>query len=299
MIEWIVRETDAGSVLAFLEQKLPAAPLSYLRQLLRAGKVRHRLEALAAEDPLLPGDRVTLAESTRLRELLTAPPPAQLDILYETRELMVIHKPAGLAIHRGKGHEEDNLQGRLEALMQARKAPFAVAPVHRLDLETSGPVLFAKGRQAAARLGQLFLTGQVDKRYLALVAGALTGNGWLSTPVLAKGKIKEAATEFHGLAVERQLSLLELKLYSGRTHQIRQQLATGNHPLAGDRRYGGPMPSELPRMFLHCCRLTLPDPFGGPPLDINCPLPDDLANFLRHGYPKLWASLQREKNVFP
>lgn len=300
MIEWTVTETGSDSALFFLEQNIPAAPRSYLRQLLRAGKVLRNGLPLSEEGVLRPGDQVTLAESARLRELLAATPPARLDLLYETRELLIVNKPAGLAIHRSKGHEDDNLQARVEALMKSRKAAFTTAPAHRLDLETSGPVLFAKGRQAASRLGQLFMAGQTGKHYLALVTGEMTGSGLLSTPVSAKGKIKEAATGFRSLASDRGMSLLELELHSGRTHQIRQQLAAAGHPIAGDRRYGGVIPAELARMFLHCCRLTLPDPFGGLPIAVDSPLPDDLAVFLRHRHPSLAQALCiKKRQILP
>lgn len=294
MIKWTFTEPDSGSALSFLEQKIPAAPQSYLRQLLRRGKVSRNQIQLAEDSILLPGDQVNVAESARIQALLSVVLPLQLDILYETRELLIVNKPVGLATHASKGHEKDNLQARVESLIKSRKETFSVAPVHRLDLETSGPVLFAKGRQAASRFGQLFIDGKADKHYLALIAGEVTGCGLLSTPVAAKGKLKEAATEFRSLVTDRRMTLLELKLQTGRTHQIRQQLAAAGHPLAGDRRYRGPMPVELPRMFLHCCRLSLPDPFGGPNIAIDCPLPEDLAEFLKERHPTLWKFLYRE-----
>jgi RluA family pseudouridine synthase len=294
MIEWTVTEPDSGSALFFLEQKIPAAPRSYLRQLLRKGNVSGNFAQLAEDSNVQPGDLVTLAESSRLLALLAAVP--QLDILYETRELLIVNKPVGLAIHRSKGHEEDNLHARVESLMKTRKSTFSVAPVHRLDLETSGPVIFAKGRQAASQLGQLFIAGQAGKHYLALVTGEVTGCGLLSTPVSAKGKLKEAATGFRCLASDLGLSLLELELHTGRTHQIRQQLAATGHPITGDQRYRGAMLAGLPRMFLHCWRLTLPDPFGGPTIAIDCPLPEDLAEFLRRQHPVLLDTL--EKSTF-
>ncbi|MEJ2200927.1 MAG: RluA family pseudouridine synthase [Desulfuromonadaceae bacterium] len=294
MIEWHITEEDQGLALAFLQRKIPAAPIGYLRQLLRSGKVRCHGGLLAADDALRPGDRVILPESSRLQTLLAAPPPVQLDIRYETRELLIVNKPAGLAVHRGKGHEQDNLQTQLEQLMRTQKAPFAIAPVHRLDLETSGPVLFAKGKQAAAKLGRLFAEGGVVKSYLALVAGQMRGSGLLAAPVWAKGKMKTAATEFRAIADSGGLSLLQLDLSTGRTHQIRRQLAAIGHPLAGDRRYHGPLPATLSRSFLHCYRLALPDPFNESSIEIACPLPDELAVFLRQGYPLLWAALERE-----
>ncbi|OHB31492.1 MAG: hypothetical protein A2X84_07010 [Desulfuromonadaceae bacterium GWC2_58_13] len=291
MIEWTVTELNSGPALAFLEQKIPEAPRGYLRQLLRKGKIQRNHASLADDGTLLPGDRITLTESSRLRELLAATSSPQLVILYETRELLIVNKPAGLAVHNSKGHETDNLQARVALLMKSRKADFSVAPVHRLDLETSGPVLFAKGRQAASRLGQLFMAGLAGKRYLTLVAGEMTGKGSITTPVAAKGKLKEAATGFRSIAGDRGLSLLELELHTGRTHQIRQHLAAAGHPLAGDRRYHGPLLEGLSRTFLHCSRLTLPDPWGGPPITVDCPLPEELAEFLKQRLPKISDAL--------
>ncbi len=280
MMEWIVSAADSGPALTFLARKLPTAPTGYLRQLLRKGNALRNLEPLTETDELQPDDRVSLKATARLRELLTAA-TGSVSVLYESREILIVEKPAGLATHRGKGHETDHLQGRIEKLMTSRKGRFSVAPVHRLDLETSGPVLFGKGRRAASRLGQLFMAGEVQKYYLALAAGEVSGNGRLTSTLLCKGKPKEAVTTYRTLAGHRELSLLELELHSGRTHQIRRQLAELGHPLIGDRRYGGPLAPELRRMFLHCRRLSLTNPFDGTPIVADSPLPEELIAFLR------------------
>lgn len=278
MIAWQVLSTDVNNPLEFLANRLPRAPRSYLRQLLRKGRVRREDGPLDESDSLRPGERVFLPESARLRQLLALPPvPA---ILYETREMLIVEKPAGLAVHGSKGHEEDHLLGRIQALLHERRISYSVAPVHRLDLETSGPILFAKGRQAAGRLGQLFMDGAAHKSYLALVAGELAGAGRLESPVRAKGKLKAAATDYRTLSGTGDFTLVELELLSGRTHQIRQQLAAVGHPLAGDRRYGGPTPPTLKRLFLHCRQLALPDPFGGPDVLVESSLPEELTRFL-------------------
>ncbi|MDX9708875.1 MAG: RluA family pseudouridine synthase [Trichloromonas sp.] len=278
MIEWQVHPTEADNPLEFLANRLPGAPRSYLRQLLRKGRVRRDGEPLDEDALLRPGDRLILPDSARLRQLLALPPVPV--ILYETREMLIVEKPAGLAVHGSKGHEEDHLLGRIQALLQERRAPYSVAPVHRLDLETSGPILFAKGRQAAGRLGRLFMDGAARKSYLALVAGELVGAGRLESPVRAKGTLKAAATGYRTRTGFGDFTLVELELLSGRTHQIRQQLAAIGHPLGGDRRYGGPTPPGLKRLFLHCRRLSLPDPFGGPDVLAESPLPAELAQFL-------------------
>lgn len=278
-----VTENDADlCLLEFLQRQVPAAPEAYLKQLLKKGKVAVAGEKQTADYPLQPGEEVVLPDSARLQEFLTAPPPvsSSLTILYESREILVVDKPAGLAIHCSVGHEKDNLTERIEQLLKQRGSKFQVAPVHRLDLETSGPVLFGKGKKACGELGQLFMRREVEKYYLALVAGQSAGSGRLESMVKAKGKQKIACAEFKALARNEQASLLELRLHTGRQHQLRQQLAEQNHPLFGDRRYHGPCPEQLPRMFLHSCCLAFVDPFSGAPISIKSPLPDELAGFL-------------------
>lgn len=280
MIGWRVSKDETGlTVLALLRRRLPAAPAGYLRQLLRSGRVICDGEPVQDDRPLQPGQSLSVPESRRIRQLLDAAPPVQ--ILHETREILAVFKPAGLAVHRGQGHEADNLVQRVQALLQARGNSYQAAPAHRLDAPTSGPVLFGKGRRAIAALGELFMAGRVEKRYLGLAAGRMTGEAPLVSPVFAKGKVKEAISGYRVLGTARGFSLLELSLQTGRTHQLRRQLAELGHPLAGDRRYGGPPLTGLARLFLHCHRLILPDPFGGPRLVILSPLPEDLAAPLR------------------
>jgi len=280
MHEWIVSETESGlTVLELLQQRLPGVPTSYLRQLLRSGKVRQAGQALAADSRLPAGGRLSLPDSRRLAELRQAAGRA-VEILAETPSLLVAFKPAGLAVHRGVGHEQDNLTERVRALMRQRHAKFRIAPAHRLDAETSGPVIFGKGAKAIAGLGKLFMEHRVEKVYLALVAGTMPAGGLLTSPVPAKETLKEATTAFRTLAASGGYSLLELQLQTGRTHQIRRQLADAGHPLAGDRRYRGPAPKGLDRLFLHCSRLALHDPFEHTPVNIVSNLPEELTALL-------------------
>ena len=276
MNEWMVSEVEAGlTVLEFLQQRLPGTPTAYLRQLLRGGKVRQAGQALAADSRLPAGARLTLPDSRRLAELRRAA-ERTVEILAETPNLLVAFKPAGLAVHRGVGHEQDNLTERVQALMRQRHERFRIAPIHRLDVETSGPVIFGKGTKAIAGLGKQFMEQRVEKTYLALVAGAMHASGLLTSPVPAKEKLKESTTAFRTLATRSGYSLLELQLQTGRTHQIRRQLADAGHPLAGDRRYRGPAPRGLNRLFLHCARLALHDPFDNTSVTIVSDLPAEL-----------------------
>jgi RluA family pseudouridine synthase len=277
MNELTIHEAETGlTVLEILQRRLPGAPAAYLRQLLRSGKVRAAGRPLDAGSRLPADARLTLPDSRRLAELLQAA-ERTVEILAESPSLLVAFKPAGLAVHSGVGHEEDNLTERVRALMHRRHAPFKVAPAHRLDAETSGPVIFGKGDRAIAGLGKQFMERRVEKFYLALVAGKMLGSGLLTSPVPAKEKLKEATTAFRTLAAGGGYSLLELHLQTGRTHQIRRQLADAGHPLAGDARYRGPTPAGLNRLFLHCSRLSLHDPLAQTPVTIVSELPAELA----------------------
>ena len=286
MMTLTVEPTEAGlAILDFLQIRIPAAPPAYLRQLLKKGKVLGADGPLSMAAKLTAGTQLQLPESERLRELLNAPAAAgsEVQILFESREILIVDKPAGLAIHSSVGHEGDNLAARVAELLARRGDKFKVAPIHRLDLETSGPVLFGKGKLACGELGKLFIRQEVDKYYLALASGKTAGSGELASEIPAKGTYKEALTSFVALARSEQASLLELCLHSGRQHQIRRQLADIGHPIFGDRRYGGPCPPGLPRIFLHCKRLAFTDPFSGARLAVDAPLPADLQGFLPQG----------------
>lgn len=283
MPDFIVSAEEADlTAQQFLHQHIPAAPLGYLRQLFKKGKVRIADKIIAADDSLIVGTKISLPDSSRIQELLFAPQDLrpQLDILYESREILIVNKPAGLAIHKGKGHERDNLTERVTILLAERGDKFQVAPVQRLDLETSGPVLFGKGKKSCAELGKLFMQGEVTKTYLALVDGKLQGRGDLLSDIPAKGKLKTARTSYQTLVSSDTVSLLEIQLHTGRQHQIRRQLADAGHPLYGDRRYKGPCPRKLSRLFLHCRKLAFIDPFSQQRIEIDCPLPKDLSRFL-------------------
>lgn len=284
MPELIVAPHEAGLRLTeLLQRRYPAAPAAYLRQLVRSGRV-HCAGGTADDGvPLLSGRAVTLPASRRLAEFAAAAPFA---VLAESGRWICIDKPSGLAVHRGADPEEVNVTDLLNTIFQERGAPFRLAPVHRLDRDTSGPLLFAKGRAAAAALGRLFTEQLVGKRYLALATGRLPVTGELLTPVVAKGKEKEALTRYRTVRSSAAASLLELELVTGRQHQIRVQLATLGHPLYGDHRYGGPA-AGLKRLFLHAACLEFSDPDSHEPVRISAPLPPELVAVAEKFFPDL------------
>jgi RluA family pseudouridine synthase len=280
MVTIELTEQDAGhTALDILQQRIPAASQSYLRQLLRRGKVFCADIALNEDSRLHGHETLQLPDSGRLRELCASPLP-QLTILLETDDFLAVFKPAGLAIHSSVNHTENNLTDQLRSLMRHRRAPYQVAPVHRLDIGTSGPVLFGKGRKATAELGRLLQAGQIRKTYLALVHGTPPESGTLTTEIQVQDKIKQAATRYRVLGRHDNAALLELELLSGRKHQIRQQCSHAGWPVYGDSRYGGPALASLDRLFLHCWQLAWSTGVEPPHFCVSSPLPGDLRNIL-------------------
>ena len=283
-IEYKVGTGSAGTTAcAFLQREISAAPAAYLKQLFKKGKVLRAALPLEAEALLGAGEIIVLPESARLQELiaLSQQQPTPPVVLFENSMLLIADKPAGLAVHSSVGHETLNLTALLQQQIDKGEKKFRISPVQRLDLETSGACLFGKGRKALGELGKLLMERGLKKTYLALVAGEYRGPAELVSQVRAKGKIKEAGCLVKPLAANQTASLLEIELQSGRQHQIRQQLAQQGCPLFGDRRYHGSCPPELPRVFLHSYKLAFHSPFGGEPIAVTAPLPDELRDFLR------------------
>jgi RluA family pseudouridine synthase len=263
------------TLLEALSLRIPAAPRAFLRQLCKKQRVTINGDTAKAHQYVPAGGIVTVQGSERWQECLEKSRLSPEQILYEDIECMVVNKPTGLAIHYAQG-QEDNLLHRVQDFLRLRKETFQVSPIHRLDIGTSGAVLFGKGRAAISQLGQMIMAGEATKHYLALVSGEGALPDELNSTVSAKGKIKEALTRIRPIASVNQYTLLELELVTGRRHQIRYQLAAVDRPIVGDKRYHGEVMNGMDRPFLHCHRLAFPPPATQQTIEISCPLPDDL-----------------------
>jgi 23S rRNA pseudouridine955/2504/2580 synthase len=215
----------------------------------------------------------------------------RLDVIYEDSSCMVINKPAGLAVQGGKGIgvSLDSIlaQSRLERLLL----------VHRLDRDTSGLILAAKSKTAAAAYSRL-LGGKgtaeaghraVIKRYLAVCKGIpVRGEGTISLDLEVHGMKKKAETRYRLIeSLKGGFSLMELELGTGRMHQIRRHLALTGNPVLGDDRYGDfslnrllRRTMKLNRLLLHASRLIIPETNDNPRLDLSAPLPEYFNQFL-------------------
>lgn len=219
--------------------------------------------------------------------------PVEFDVVFEDEFIAVVNKPAGIVTHPGAG----NAGGTLAAGLLYRWPEIAGVGepgrwgiVHRLDKGTSGLLAIAKTAEAIAELKNLVDGRQLDRRYLALVDGIPeAGTGTIEAPIerdpanpirrrVGAGG-KPARTHYRKLASWSELTLLELTLETGRTHQIRVHLAAIDYPVVGDRTYGGSA-SDLGRPWLHSWRLYFPHPISGETVEAEATLPDDLVGSL-------------------
>lgn len=280
MLTWTVTELEEGHPLdEILQLRIPTAPIGFVRKYCKKGGVTLEGTPLSADTRLRQGAHLCLKPSQRLDSLISESPLPPDSILFEDPQVLVVNKPANLATHRAEGHD-DNLQAQVQAFIRLRGKRYRTAPAHRLDLGTSGPLLFGKGRQAISRLGQEFMANRISKHYLALVNGELPATGTLETPVPAHGKRKPACSHYRCLAQHNGLSLIELELVTGRLHQARRQLADAGWPIIGDERYGATDRLGLDRLFLHSHRLTFLSLIDKQPRQIDCPLPPPLQQLL-------------------
>jgi len=281
----------------FLLRELKGVPRSHVYRLLRGGEVRVNSRRVDATYRLQAGDRIRIPP-VRTSAAPSRRPPAPRDpgfrVVFEDDALLIIDKPAGVAVHGGSGVSF----GVIEQLRAARPESRFLELVHRLDRETSGLLILAKKRSALVAMHAALREGRVVKRYLALVRGAWTRAARSVELPLRKRVTPSGArhvsvgeggqpsrTEFR--LVERcgEFSLVEATLATGRTHQIRVHLAHLGFPILGDDRYGDFELNKalakrgLKRMFLHACALGFDHPLGGGRVELEAPLPDELARY--------------------
>lgn len=294
---------DGQRIDNFLLRELKGVPRTLIYRLLRKGQVR------VNKGRAKPGHRLQEGDSVRIPPLRTASrdgtatPGENLlklvdkSIIHEDELFLVINKPSGLAVHGGSGISF----GVIEILRVLRPQQKGLELAHRLDRDTSGCLIVAKRRSALRILQELQRDGRIDKRYLALLKGSWRrGREHVRVP-LKKNTLKSgervvrvdpegkaAHTEFSVLTKFRDSTLVEIKLHTGRTHQIRVHSTYLHSPVLGDEKYGDDDSNRafkqygLRRLFLHAARLRFPWPGSSKMYDIEAPLPEELASVLEN-----------------
>jgi 23S rRNA pseudouridine1911/1915/1917 synthase len=302
----------------YLAQALPDISRARVQLLIEAGQVRIDGHAAKPKQKLRGGESIEIEGSPQPAPLHAVAEDIPLDILHEDKYLAVVNKPAGMMVHAGSGATDDaRNRGTLVNALLFHFAKLSdvggdLRPgiVHRLDKQTSGILLVAKDDNTHRKLGEMFSQRQVTKTYIALVHGHLAkDNVTVSLPIgrdlvrrirmttrrsVGEGvrtavshiKVLERISSPYGL-----FTFVEVRIETGRTHQIRVHMQSLGHPVVGDTLYGAPhiirgVPSEpglelsLDRNFLHAAHLSFTHPQTSKPMDIDAPLPAELDTFL-------------------
>jgi 23S rRNA pseudouridine1911/1915/1917 synthase len=310
---WIVESADTGIRLdQYAVRKLPGESRSQIQNWIRKGYILVNGERVKTGYLTRFNDRITL----KIPELLPDQPFPEdipLNIVYEDSHLAVLDKPAGLVCHAGAGRRSGTLVNALLHRMGRLNAGDPVRPgiVHRLDKDTSGVMLVAKTNQAHRHLAQQFKNRQVKKEYAALVHGVPSpSSGTIDMPIGRDPKNRKkmsprahrARTAVTHYALEENygyVSLLKIRIETGRTHQIRVHLAQKGHPIVGDSLYAGNRAKNLPanlihavkelgRPFLHSRQIQFHHPQTGELMSFSSPLAPELQRFL-YCTNNLWA----------
>ena len=298
--EEVDAESEGQRLDNFLLSMLKGVPRSHVYRLIRSGQVRVNSGRVRAGYRLKEGDRIRVPPVARGA---SSPVPIPTDgvqwlaerILYEDSKLLVLDKPAGMAVHGGSGVSF----GCIEALRSLKPSLRKADLVHRLDRGTSGCLLVAKRRSALRQLHALLREGGMEKRYLALLKGQWQmGQIEIDLPLTVErrggeGYVfvdpagKSAHTSFRIVdQFASQATLMEVMIATGRTHQIRVHAAHYGHPIAGDERYGdesfnAAMASlGLHRLFLHAHAVEFVWPDSEEIFSVSAPLPDELSAVL-------------------
>jgi|SRR5271165_1680514 len=312
---------DAGQRLdQYLVAKLPDISRSRIQQVIAKGEVLINNAAAKASLRLRGDEQITVTGPPHATPLRAMAEDIPLDIMYEDDDLAIVNKPSGMMVHAGAGATDDarNRGTLVNALLHHFQELSGVGGelrpgiVHRLDRETSGLMVVAKNDEAHRRLGQQFSRREVHKTYLALVQGwpkqergsvrsAIRRDATKRTRMTTRGSGgRDAVTHY---VVKKKIdspygkfALLEVKIETGRTHQIRVHMSSLGHPVVGDALYGAahelrsqsgkiraagmPATLELGRNFLHSAALELLHPRTKAPLSFSVPLPGQLESFL-------------------
>jgi 23S rRNA pseudouridine1911/1915/1917 synthase len=294
-----VQTADAGNRLdRFLGERLPLYSRSRLQSWIKGGRVRVDGQEVKPSTLLRGGETIEV-EPAELPPLRAFPEDLPIEVLYEDEDVVVVNKHAGMVVHAGAGNRSGTLvNALLHHLGKLSSVSGDLRPgiVHRLDQHTSGVILAARTDVAHRALAAQFAARKVEKVYLALVHGRVASDsGRIDKPITRDPRRRvrmtarlrtgrSAVTEYRVLRRFDRFTFLEIRILTGRTHQIRVHLSSVGHPVAGDRLYGAPAKVEgrpsLDRFFLHAHRLGFTSPSTGRSITVEARLPAELEAWM-------------------
>jgi 23S rRNA pseudouridine1911/1915/1917 synthase len=306
---------------AYLAHTIPEISRARVQMLIEAGQIRVDGATPKGKHKLRGGEAIEIEGEPHPEPLHAMPEDIPLDILYEDKYLAVVNKPAGMMVHAGAGSTDDArnrgtlVNALLHHMAKLSEVGGELRPgiVHRLDKQTSGAIVIAKDDTTHRKLGEMFSTRRVHKTYIALVHGTLKQDDVTVNLPIARDLVRrtrmttrraDGRTAVSHIHVIERLStaygpftLVEVRIETGRTHQIRVHMQSLGHPVVGDTLYGAPRvisptirkgeserPTEeragLERNFLHAAHLEFAHPQTGKALAIDAPLPEELKEYL-------------------
>jgi 23S rRNA pseudouridine1911/1915/1917 synthase len=308
-----VHSEDGGKRLdQFLAARLESVSRARVQEMIAEGKVLVNDAPAKASLKLRGGERITVLGEASRAPLKAVAEEIPLDIVYEDDDLAVINKPAGMMVHAGAGASDDArnrgtlVNALLHHLGSLSGVGGALRPgiVHRLDKETSGLIVVAKNDDAHRKLSAQFAAREVKKKYVALVHGWVRKDSGTLAQSISRDPVRRmkmtarlegGRTAVTHYRVLRRLdtkfgkfTVLDVKIDTGRTHQIRVHVAAMGHPVVGDTMYGAPRQARgknavigLARNFLHAAELEFKHPRTGETIALKSELPEELREFLR------------------
>ncbi|MBE6402836.1 MAG: RluA family pseudouridine synthase [Lentisphaerae bacterium] len=301
---YLTKATESVRLDQFLASQLPEYSRAYLQKLVKSGTVKLDGNVFSLNKTLLPGKGIITVELPEIQS--NNEPVAEyfaFDLLYEDSVMAIINKPAGVVVHPAPGNPDGTVVNALLSRypeLRSAELPDGSRPgiVHRLDKDTSGCLAVARTPEAQAKLCEAFAARETGKIYLALTAGVpmqktgrienLIGRHVVNRQKMAvverNGKI--AISEYEVMAEGRinniKTALVKVRIYTGRTHQIRVHLASLGCPVLGDELYGGSRVCPgIPRQMLHAWKLKLPHPVTGEIIKVQAPIPEDIECFYK------------------
>jgi len=270
---------------------MPEHSRSRLQSWIKDGAVLVNGELAKASAVVHGGERIEVTPAP-LRPLKATAEDLPVEVLYEDAAVIAVNKPAGLVVHAGAGNHDGTLVNRLVHRFQSLSqlgGDLRPGIVHRLDKDTSCVLLVARSDPAHRALAAQFSGRTVEKTYLALVQGRVRNDTGRITKPIARDPMRRtrmttrivtgrtALTEYRLLERFDKFTYLEVRIGTGRTHQIRVHLASLGHPVAGDSLYGA---ARATRMFLHAWRISFDSPATGKRVQVEAPLADELQQWL-------------------